>query len=568
MKENKFVEYNAQLSSVEIAIRNIKSIGVDTTAFEERINKIKLKVNGSVYQIKDNAEISSADKSSKIDSIYYNTIIELNGFVEELSEYLLYFQVINKCLYVFNSQDINSYELPKIVDEIIDALKTIKTLHTIDDEKVINSLYNVVYTAIKAEYRKSGKSEILAYCKQDKIDSIFLTNCILRDIDELRNSNYDMNSIDTQMYKLNFSNSESMYLDEKFVWLIALAGNKESYVKDLVDSVTELKDALKANNSKLYPLIEEKRKTSLEYDNAKEALSIKKDRNTKAVAKSMIPLVITIASIGALVGVPKLLFGGSTYMTTTEVYTSDKGLKPDAKQYEFNLENYNGEDVSELTTLTIYEPWIEAGNQQYYERKILVAEIPNEDFEELSKIETITPNETEYRFTETNDIIGELSEDENNGSYFKVVRQTQDASNTKSAIASKNYDISTSIIGAYVIATVIYFCAMGICRSYGTTFGIIYSVKEIMDEIGYLTDTEQDKIKLKELLEKFWAINEKINNIISNSSETNRKYNDLMSKAENKEILKGYQLGVSLIENYQSELEEGRNLSLSNKKIV
>ena len=119
MKENKFMDYDAKLSLAQMTIKNIKSIGVDVAQFELRLNKIEQRVNKSVDELKNSSDIAIDEKNSRIDVVYTNALAEIKGFSEELNEYLLYFQIINKCLYVFNSQDFIDYKLSYLKKLII-----------------------------------------------------------------------------------------------------------------------------------------------------------------------------------------------------------------------------------------------------------------------------------------------------------------------------------------------------------------------------------------------------------------------------------------------------------------
>ena len=560
MKENKFIEYDAKLSIAQITIKNIKSIGIDVKPFELRLNKIEDRISKSIDDIKNSYDINTEEKNYRIDVVYTNALAEIKGFSEELNEYLLYFQITNKCLYVFNSQDFNDYKLSDIIDEIIDAMNTIKKLNTIDDKEVINSLYEVVYSAIKAECRNVGKSKLLEYCKQNENDSVFLTRCIYKDLEELEKSNFDMDAINKQKYKLNFSNPETMYLDEKFVWLISISGDKESYIKDLTNSITKLLEELKENNNKLYDLTYERREASTKIEDKKQLIERKTKSNANNILRSLTPLFISIVSISTLLGASTAIFNKDTYMTTTEFYSSGDGAVPDTKKYEKLLLNNNKESTPELTTLTVYDPWVKSEDSGYYERTARIAEIPSEDFEELSKLSSIDIESTDYKFSENpQSYNGEPTEKE---AFFTLYRTKQDISDTRKVISSGNGDYITALLGAYLISLELYLGVMVISNMDGRTFGIIVSIKKLLRDIRCLSDTKDDKAKLSELLENIKEIDQKIYDKIGKSTIVNDKYNELINKPGNIELLDAYQVDKSLMETYQSELDKCNNLSL------
>ena len=560
MKENKFMDYDAKLSLAQMTIKNIKSIGVDVAQFELRLNKIEQRVNKSVDELKNSSDIAIDEKNSRIDVVYTNALAEIKGFSEELNEYLLYFQIINKCLYVFNSQDFIDYKLSDIIDEIIDAMNSIKKLNTIDDKEVINSLYEVVYCAIKAECRNVGKSKLLEYCKQDENDSVFLTRCIYKDLEELEKSGFDMEAINKQKYRLNYSNPETMYLDEKFVWLISISGDKESYIRDLTNSIKKLLDELKENNNKIYDLAAEKRDLKTKIEDKDEVISRKKKSNINSVVRSLTPLLISVATISTLLGTSTALFNKDTYMTTTEFYSSADGATPDSKKYEKRLLNNNMESTPELTTLTVYEPWVKSEDDGDYERIARIAEIPSEDFEKLSKLDSIDIENTDYKFTESPMFYnGEPTDKE---AYFTLERTKQDISDTRKVISSGNGDYLTALFGAYLISLEIYFGLMVTINMDHRTFGIILSIKKFLRDIRYLSDTKADEAKLYELLESAKEIDQKINDVFGKSVLVNDKYNELINKPGNMELLDAYQIDETLMDNYKSEREKFKDLSL------
>ncbi len=188
--------------------------------------------------------------------------------------------------------------------------------------------------------------------------------------------------------------------DKKIRGYLAKIGLEESYIKDLTNSITKLLEELKENNNKLYDLAYERREASTKIEDKKQLIERKTKSNANNILRSLTPLFISIVSISTLLGASTAIFNKDTYMTTTEFYSSGDGAVPDTKKYEKLLLNNNKESTPELTTLTVYDPWVKSEDSGYYERTARIAEIPSEDFEELSKLSSIDIESTDYKFSE------------------------------------------------------------------------------------------------------------------------------------------------------------------------
>ena len=77
-----------------------------------------------------------------------------------------------------------------------------------------------------------------------------------------------------------------------------------------------------------------------------------------------------------------------------------------------------------------------------------------------------------------------------------------------------------------------------------------------------MSDTKADEAKLYELLESAKEIDQKINDVFGKSVLVNDKYNELINKPGNMELLDAYQIDETLMDNYKSEREKFKDLSL------
>lgn len=562
---NGTLEYGAAISSVEMSIGKIKGIGVDVTSYESKLIQIKKEVNEKLDLCKSS---SNEDTNKNINKVYEYGVEKLNSFMEELNKYKAYYQTMNKCMYIYNSQNlsvINESDLSDAVESLIECLGIIKKSNTLtEDINVIKSLYEIVYNIIKLEFKMYGKSKLADYCRKDKIDCVYLSRNILKEIEEVSSENYDTTDIDRIVLKLSSKDGQDLYLDEELLMALSIVKDKELYLKDLCNSIEKLNDKLSKNNLNIDALL--KRKETLTTDKKTYKARVKSTTlgNLKSVSGGAIMLLISAGVLfGATTGIIRLA-KGNVYMTDREIYSTQTGKTEKTSGYERQIILFSSGEINR-TTLMAYDPWVKDEYSGNYKRTVRYIDFYDVNLDSAKDYLDLNLDELGYKYNSNEQTVSHLSPDDlYEESYFEVTKEVQDNGDRQPGKIDEYRWLLVIFLGG--ISALIYGGIVVSCRDEGAVFGILLSISEILDEIRSFDDTTKDKERLSKIMEEIAQVKQSLSKLINEMDTIKSGYDDVLRKPESKKLLERYQKGIELLEEYGNQLNNSNELVLKVNK--
>lgn len=566
MKNIDYLEYSSKLNLIETSLKSLKSAGADVTVFEEELNNIKTFVNDEVKNVKNSVDVPTSLRDERISQIYFDAKESFKILVIKLNQYSLYFQAYNRCSAIYNAQnqyDVDNENLSSIIDELIETLNLIKSMTIIDENNSLESLYNIIYDVIKTEYRLNGTSKLLSYCKQDNVDSGYISRLVMEDIETLKYKSESYGDIEKKLSKLNFADGERMYLDDNLIWLISIGGDKEKYAKHLSEYINNLTLELRDNNNSGMNISYNLEHLEYKLERSKErAVELKKKyKMTKFFC--VFPLVLTLTQIGLNTGFVVDYAISPVYMTTTETYSSENGETVVESKYDDRLQDSNNNDVDGVVKLTVYEPWKNKSNSKYI-RLVETAEIPVEEFEKLKDLTTINVDDLNYSFTTDEEKISSLATNEiYEQPKFVATKETQDVSSEKTRIASGDSDQ----LGLISLKAFVYIlCYLGqilfITNVVKGTYGIINSIKLIKRTLKEIKDSGDVDEETNRLTEEIEGIVKYIEELIDKNNKNYGKYNEIAMTEDNRALLAKCSEGINAVNKYMHERDRSEILEL------
>ena len=371
------LEYKSLLNKVDIMINNVKTLGMDTTRYEETLKKI-------INEVESSTKVSKTKWGNNASMVlicdYAKGIKELRALELELSEYEVYFKTINSCEYLLMRMDKmnntnNKEEVKSYANEIIKSLEAIKfsnTIHYSDEKRIVEKIYDVAYKIIELEIITFGSSQVYEYVKNYDIDTYFLDRCIRREIESLNLNDEKNKKIKEKIYEISRSGLDTNYFDIELIKLLICNSNdidlKDNIIKELNSLKREINSIVVSYNRTLssskYSLNEYKRLSN----------EVKKER--KKIFGRIVSSVVSLSIIvGGAFGIHHFVKKGCTkpaYPKTTTTYSDEYG-KDTKYSYSFVEDK-----EQEKTYIRVYSDW---------HKKFLSGTVMNIDTYDVSKTE-------------------------------------------------------------------------------------------------------------------------------------------------------------------------------------
>ena len=531
------ITYQSKKYKIENIISILNQTGIKGERYTKRLREIDKQIKEKIEEYNKEIIISKNNintvgpnpidyTTSTIDSIYLNGITSLEELEGELQKYDSYIKGYHYCEYLEsqrNKDKITEEELQECVNNIITFINSINETDTREYEEeqdIVEKIYYMAYQIMKLEYITRGKSEIFEVSKNNPVIESFISNEIIKDINELKKNNKITPLIKQSISRVQSKGINHSYLDKLLITSIALE-DSDSIVNKIKEKLDELLEKMRNNVENMESIKNEIKDTEKILKEHKENVHDTNISNFKEIVKRTTAGLIAAGilfgsySLGKLAGKTKL------YKTTKETYSTLNG---------YSCSEYRDKRVSndELgTNLYKYEPYgekNELNNGAYYKRKYTKYNITNiskecqtlDDFLKLN-LEHAASIETDI---ENKDIEKMSEEDFYDETIYEVVKIIQDLD---------DYTIENN-------NTVKWFITILLVTICGAIYGsIIYIMvgKQFFDELEY---NEWEKERIKELLLD-----------LKNKLETFRKLAD-----NNKEIKQEF---IKLMENYEELLK-------------
>lgn len=386
---DKAIEFQSELLKTKRMIDNLATIGVDSGIYSKRIKLIEEECRGEYSSTKLKGMSSGGVEfmqRAAAELTYTKAIGELLKIQSELKTYEVYFSSFNYVDTVDFSKEYTEQELDVIAKNVIKLLNDINasdTRYYASEKLVVEKLYSFAYQVIKLELRKTGKSKVLDWAKNDAIAANFIDHEIENDVASL-----DKDDLESPNLKSALANVKSMglsfsYLDDGLILYLSIQ-NDDTLLNDIRKVLIELSETLEENTKKIKN--NEMRKEGLVKESSKNKKEIRKD-STKLVLK-------TVASLSLIAG---LIFGGIkfgnttskqvTYSTKNEVYSQSSVVQtPKIDDYQKALSLSVDDGATELTQTKIieYGTWNRDEDEGYI-RDVTTYDVSEIDYSNLSE---------------------------------------------------------------------------------------------------------------------------------------------------------------------------------------
>jgi len=558
---NRTLVYGEAFSNVEMTIESIKAVGVDVTNYERRLKGIEKEVNDKLEIFKNSFDNDISSNKSK--AYEYGTE-KLNSFMEELVKYKVYYQTVNECMYLYDSQDlnlVNEVELADAVKSLIDCLEMIKTSNTLtEDINVIRSLYDIVYNIIKLEYKINGKSKLMEYCKEDKINSAYLSKSILNDLKELSDSRYDIKDIDGIVRRLKSKADFNTYLDDELLMALSIVREKEGYLKNLCSSIEDLKEKLAINNNNIEKLLEKKDSMISQKTSYRKDIRNIRGENLKSLSKGALMLFL---SAGIILGVGSGLIRiskGNVYMTDTEIYSTDTGKSEKSEGYERKIISFTSGIIKNVE-IKAYDPWVKDEVEGTYKRTVRRLYVSDIDLDNAKDYLDLNLEDLGYKYSTSTEEKSKLTLDDlYTESIYEVKKEVQNTDDMKVGEIEGERWLMIVFFGGILAAIYGGLCFEAWTR--GEVFGIILSIREIIDNISYFDSTAPKREQIAKILANIEKAKQELEKLVNEKKSIDKNFNDVVSKPESKKLLEKYQRGLELLEEYYNEQKRSNELTL------
>ena len=247
MKQDQAILYKALYEEVNNAIKNINTLGFDTTLLEEELKSINSEVTNNV---KTNYIKSMAEAS--LINFYLNGIKRLNTLKNKLDYFNIYFKAYHICESIsFRLNEKTTKEdLEKIVSKMCYILSEINKSSTIDydsESKIVEKMYEVAYNIIKYEIIMNRKSALFDFIKNTDINTIFFNSLILKDIESIDLRKEEYKEIKIKVSYLMENGIYSNYFDFDLIKLIVLYDKNIDLKKSITIEINHLFNEIISN---------------------------------------------------------------------------------------------------------------------------------------------------------------------------------------------------------------------------------------------------------------------------------------------------------------------------------
>lgn len=375
MKKDLSIIYNGKLLEVEESLKQLKELGFDIQKLKKAIEKIDQKVESDIEDIY--LKFDKITSKSFLHQALLTTYSEAASKLDKIKrviddEYQEYLKINAKCEFLEHEmENISEQNINKVVSKGLELLSEIRDSSIIDykmEEKMIESVYMLIYKIIKLELIYKGTSEIINKVSADETDCAYIARLVKENIDGLKAKfQVEAKKIITSLAADGLTNDD--YLNINLLNTIITSEDNElskrinTTLLANVDNYEELEQEYKllCNNTQ-----------TLEDKNIQLQKNQKQTRLKKIKKRIFLNINTLLIAAGILTNgyVLKDVTRHKEYKTITTTYDSE--TKKTKTQ-----EDYEPEKEYELT-ITEYTPWQEPGFfRKEYSRNVYNYDLSN-----------------------------------------------------------------------------------------------------------------------------------------------------------------------------------------------
>jgi len=377
MKNDIAISYNGKLIEINDNIKQLETLGINADNYNLLIDNIKTDVEAQIKECntKYNQIDSNIFLNESLVTIYTNAINKIDKVNQHiLSIYNDYYKIRMKYTELNNIiQDIDNINIQEFSKKILDLLKELKTLESIDyeDERdLIEGIYNLVYMVIKLEIVYTSNSQLLEYVKTNDNDISYITKLIKDDIEKLSRKNSVLSNKVQELDKIGLRDNQ--YLDKDLIMLICVTDNKKLSTKVEKEFLNSIDQYTKVSNELVK--LEEINKS----DNNRIAELKKENKNLEF--KKLLKRISLLVNLGIVSGAIAFSIQGTKKMTQSIEYKTITTTYDTSMPEEEILEEYLPETMNQVS-LTEYSEWEEPGYfRDGYKRYVYNYDLSNVEF--------------------------------------------------------------------------------------------------------------------------------------------------------------------------------------------
>ena len=550
MERDLAIVYKTELYKINKTIDRLKTVGLDTTKYENLIYEI----DETCCQSNKEDLKKSFDTPFMVDYLeanYSKAINELKKIEHELSKYEVYLKVrsfTNVLENIISNNNLEEKEILELEPKLIGLLNSLKKSNTLDyqvEGKLIDNIYKVTYYLLKEEV-KLELTSLYEELSKDSIHTTYLDKEISSELDSLDKNDVKNNDIFNRRDLIDSNGINSHYLDYELLYLIVDSKTKEKTKED----ITELYQLYKTIKVGLF-------NRSNRIDNC---YNWAKDyREERVSLKKPFKYIKNIGSIILSASVITTLFGGAYRLAKSQAYSH-----PDLKSTTittYDTRNNSEEttepfysDKTEGTIVTEYEPYQKKlGGFYRYVTTYNLGEVNDLSNEEILNLNFEGLGIEGNRQRENKDTL--TYENVYDNIYYIITKTNVDEND---CLVSEG-NLVGYIIVIELLAVIVYFILLFIksIKTDEISIGLISGIKNIKEDlelIKYYTTEEKRYMKegnklVKEVEELLNTYDKEIRELIKYVDFTCKYGNDKVS--ENlRETLKDIYNNLSNIEKY------------------
>ena len=568
MINNIIIKYNTNVERIQTIIKSISDMQVNMSDFENTLKSITDEIDSEIKQL---GAIGYNQKDS-VNNIYQNGIYMTDKLLEDLDKYNEYYQAIDKCYYIHDTQDfveVDEKELDIVVDSIISLLTIINNFDGIaeSNDSILENLYEFIYNLIKIELNTNGKSKLLNYCENNETEKYFINKNMFKEIKRINESNEDASRINLLLAKNSKLNSTSSEINEELIYAVSVYNGKNKNFDKLSESLGEL-------IYKLSELVGDLSNQN-EYKNVQLREIIAEEKKCKQIKSKNFKSLI--GNVGPFVLVISMLFGGhyaatraligNVYKTEVQTLFSGDEVPKEYVDYLPKIEKINGESTNDVVIIDEKQPWVkqeaEDGSREYFKRIVERTIIDGVEYDDLKAytnldMDKLYGNYERSEYVETLDTLDETNNYTNNE--IEVTRQTQ---NLKDSKINSNPDIAI----LFMVNLVIFFVdimsifLIEIITSKNTMRnGLVSNLDYVGENLRGIFYNKFDK---KPWIDNIEGIDSRIETLIKNSEKLKNRFNELMNDPKYKIMLDQYSSEISVIKQSFDTIDEASKLMIN-----
>ena len=313
------ITYHNLLTRIELAIKHIKELGINTKKYEDYVSEIKNTPASKVQTLPFGSKKVS----------YAPNIAKLQALIEELDAYDTYVRIYNTALHIEGliANKISKEELENQVTTMISCLVDIDNMGSLlmdINSDMVTRFYQIVYKVIQKEILVTGDSQVFAYIDEKNKKEPSLNATSLNAIIEEELKKYpDSQLIKNKLHEINKNGMYSDLLDLSLIKLI-MAEDKSLYLPRRLTDITESKlTELEKTNETMYDQLNRIERLS---NKQKEHAAYTKKAKRKLSNRGVIFSIVASLFITGLNIVTKWIIEDSThdyYDASYKIYSTE-----------------------------------------------------------------------------------------------------------------------------------------------------------------------------------------------------------------------------------------------------